>query len=209
MLFAVLELPLLLMFLLLGGFGIWTTVNVERENFGGATFITLLSILALHLLGVVNVIALFANPVLLLGCLGAYLLAGVFWCLIKWRSYLGKWRRGAVAWVDAERKDFFQFSDRKEELKTEEEFLKLLNGDNQIGRMAKVKMTAPRVRENIGLVTGWAVYWVPSLIWTVIDDPLRRAFQWLILRLGGVLESIRESEQNKLAKDLAILSKAE
>ncbi len=210
MLFAVLELPLLLLFLLFGGFGIWTTVCVERENFGGATFATILAVAALHLFGVINVIALFANPLLLLGCVAAYLLAGIVWCLIKWKSYLGKWRRETVEWVAAERESFFADNDIKPEFRTEEKFQeRLANTKDYSGRHAQSKLTAPRVRENIGLVTGWAVYWVPSLIWTVIDDPIRRAFQWCVLRIGKVLEAIRQSEQNKLSRDIANLSKTE
>lgn len=26
----------------------------------------------------------------------------------------------------------------------------------------------------------WAMFWIPSMIWTVIDDPIRKLFRWLI-----------------------------
>lgn len=207
MLFAIWELPFLLLLLLFGGLGIWTTACVERENFGGATFTTLIGVGLLHLFGVVNIVALFANPVLLIGCLAAYLVAGMIWSLIKWKSYLGGWRRETVDWVAEERSRYFKDNPNA----TEAGFQEMLGKSNRVSgkhgyyRYGGQGLQAPKVRENLGLITGWAVYWVPSLIWTVIDDPIRRAFQWLVLRLGVVFESIRQGEQNKLARDIANL----
>jgi hypothetical protein len=36
----------------------------------------------------------------------------------------------------------------------------------------------------------WLVYWPFSAAWTIIHDPVKKAFKWIYRRLQGVYESI-------------------
>ena len=214
-LFALFELPFLLMLLLFGGLGIFVTASVEKERFGGATFGTILVIGLLHMSGLVNVIALFANPLYLVISILAYIAIGMFWGVGKWRSYLGKRRREILDAVEACRASYFKEVERqidyakravekddsdKNRKSLEDAIAQNSEASFQSAVKEKYGKQLPTVKESLGRVTGWSIYWVPSVIWFVIDEPVRRIFTTVIRAIGGWLEAIRSREQAKLDK---------
>lgn len=46
------------------------------------------------------------------------------------------------------------------------------------------------VDENKSKVVGWMTYWFSSLVWTFLNDPLRRLMKYLFYRIRGILEAI-------------------
>lgn len=54
------------------------------------------------------------------------------------------------------------------------------------------------VSSNKGRITNWMMYWPFSLIWTVIDEPVKKSFRWIYSKLEGKYNSISES----ITKDL-------
>lgn len=51
----------------------------------------------------------------------------------------------------------------------------------------------PQVSKNKNTVLVWMMYWPFSLLWTLFDEPIQRAFRWIFERIKGVYQRISES----------------
>ena len=46
---------------------------------------------------------------------------------------------------------------------------------------------------NKGTIIAWMSWWPFSIFWFILNDPLRRLFQWAYSRIGGTLDKITSS----------------
>ena len=92
-----------------------------------------------------------------------------------------------------------------------------VNGRNEkqvgTGEFEEVK-TSPRfdmksldkalsVKEHKGRIVLWGVYWPFSLIWTVVDDPIRRAYEYiLVVVIGGTLHKIGRGAVDSVTREV-------
>lgn len=223
-LFALFELPWLFAWILFGGLGIFTVFSVDRDNYSGATVSTLIGLALLHMSGLVNVIALFTHPLQLALYFAGYVVIGIIWSIVKWKSLLAQTVREAEAQVEENRESYFQNAevsiintrsslqyelqktpiDEKAVASAERRVQEAIENNTEAAFMTWAKKNfghdLPTVKSSLGRVTGWAVHWVPSMLWTFIDDPVRRLFQAIVRAIGGLLTVIRNKEQAKLDK---------
>lgn len=100
------------------------------------------------------------NPSLIFWWFMAYLATGLIWSILKWSFYLQKR-------VSNESKDY--------EYKTVYEH---------------TKVRIPTAGENKWRIMSWMMYWPFSALWTVIDQPVKHAFNYIFMTFEGVFNKI-------------------
>jgi hypothetical protein len=61
-------------------------------------------------------------------------------------------------------------------------------------------MSTLRASENKARITGWMIWWPPSLAWWLIHDPIVRFYNFLHSRLSRVFDNISVSTRDKMRK---------
>lgn len=165
---------------------IWTT---ETESPFLAAVIFGVSAVAAHFLfGVSLFAAIVANPLVAIGAVLGYLLAGVLWAFPKWyffvrnkrNAYLDQLRTflrglGYEGWdtattiPDEHRREWFKYHGRRR------------------GSLV------PLARDNKSRILHWMAWWPFSMIWTLINDPIRHLYRWTWETLRGVFDSIAKA----------------
>lgn len=55
------------------------------------------------------------------------------------------------------------------------------------------KVIIPTAGENKWRIISWMIYWPFSAVWTVINQPIKNAFNYIFIKLEGVFNSISKS----------------
>jgi hypothetical protein len=184
--------------LVFGSFWFWTVVVAEvvlliglvEWNKGPLATLSLLATLALlHLFGDLNIAGyVIAHPWTVLAGVGAYFLAGTAWSVAKWWLYVRE-QRGRY---DELRTDFcleHGLTEGRIDGQLAEEWSQRLQAEHVRGRKIEVP---PLVREHKGDILRWMTYWPFSLVWTVLDDPVRKTFQMIYRHLQERLQAIAD-----------------
>lgn len=123
--------------------------------------------------------------------IGAYLAGGVVWAVIKWWFFLSNIREDFDEWV-AKKKEEDAFHEKaKAAGRNVGEHNPWKSTDFSIGYN---KSFPPLVREWKGKITGWMIMWPFSAVWTMINDPVRKFFNWTYRVLSGVLQSMNDRQ---------------
>lgn len=65
------------------------------------------------------------------------------------------------------------------------------------------------VVKNLNRLGLWCLYWPFSMTWTLIDDPLKKIFQYIILHvIGGLLQSFSKKAKARVDEKIANMSKS-
>lgn len=211
-------------FLLLVVFGVAITYAVEREYPFGAFVGLIASGLVLHFTGAVNMLDVLHNWQQLLMFIGAYIVAGLLWSMFKWQLYVSNW---ADIQADKLENSKYQFinaiqggvrggEDIKEIPEEYAELFALWSSGETPYRMhplmSSLGITLPSVSYpinakelgilyNMPRILMWCVYWPFSMLWTLINDPIRKMFQFLVVKvLGGVFAKISQRGLNTVEK---------
>ena len=100
-----------------------------------------------------------------------YVFIGTVWSIIKWFFYLNRVKE---TWYENRRKYPSTYSN------------------------SKFSIDDYKATEHKERIIHWMLYWPFSGIWTLINDPVRHAFQWVLVNCGGIFDSIAA----KVFKDL-------
>jgi hypothetical protein len=177
---------------------------IEYENGVGATVSLIIFACCLQWLGDVNLIGfVVANPLKLLAVVAAYFVLGGAWGAVKWWILIGDRlheykelkeeflvARGLPAGtkvVPAERK-----AEWKEKLEHHRDY----------SRGGGLLSDAPRVRSNKGRILRWMTFWPVSLIWSIINDFVKRIFRSIYHRIAGVLQRMSDNMFRGVQDDL-------
>lgn len=123
-----------------------------------------------------------SEPLRLLLILGAYVVTGTVWAIMKWGFWLAK-LRGRVQDIEAEvterhgRKDLILFNMQV------------------IHRLSDAKLPTtlpPKAKEHAPMISGWMMFWPCSALWTLINDPVRHAFKWAHRSIEGLLQGMSD-----------------
>jgi len=190
---------------------------IENERFGWATFTLAVALALLHLFGNVNVIAFVRQqPLEFALCVLGYFFIGTVWGVVKWWFFVQKRRRE----YDEKKADFLarhQVAGTAIPPELKDEWFEACGGsvrneaycdkcereggrgrcDHDSGRYKRVRQgtldLAPKARDHKGQILGWMTYWPWSLAWTLLDDPVKRAFKWIFHQIQGLLQQIADS----------------
>lgn len=192
---------LLVVLIVLGIFFVIETVLMEVEHWGWATFTLLAtfvgSLVCHHFWGTFSIVDwVVANGVFTLVYVGAYLAVGVGWSFVKWFSYLMGFR-------DAfrEQKEAFCLKrglDPKAPI-TDEAVLKDLDSHlssnvdwGQRHRHQLLSRERPRAVKSKARITAWMAFWPFSMVGTVLNDPVRRLFNFLYSQFKALYQKMAD-----------------
>ncbi len=149
-------------------------VFIDQDNGFGATGTLLFAALFAWLIYDFNVFtwSLANLQIVLLGLVG-YFVAGLIWASTKWQFFIRAAKRVLL----------------------EDSSWKIDSRFNFGGQLQKVPV---QISENKSRYMMWMVYWPFSMIWTLIDDPVRRIFTWIYNSVAGSLQR----SSNKVFEDL-------
>ena len=174
-------------------------VENERPGWATASFIALVA--TLGFLGDFNIVkAAFGHLGLTAGFLAAYFVLGTAYSAYKWRKYvtiLGKeydelkanfLQAYGIQGTDIPDIHLLEWQRTSQGYGRRERFPREFNG-------------VPQVEHNKRRVLAWMCYWPWLFVWTVIDDPVRRAFKVIFERIKSWLQSFANKQFAGVASD--------
>jgi len=178
-------------------------LEVEYEKPGWATVTCALFFAALWLFGDFNVLQAIAdNPLVAVGCIVGYLLLGTGWSFGKWWFYLKRCRRE----YDRIRADFM----RQQKIEGDtipadkrKAWREYWAHHVSYDYLSQRDDPRPRAGQHKGRIMTWMVYWPWSMVWTIINDPIKRAFKEIFLRLKAVYQAIADHVFKGVDEDFA------
>ena len=157
-------------------------VLIENDKPGWCTISMLSTLGLLKLLTGINLFSLaWHNPGMTVLAILGYFAAGTVWAVGKWYLYVKdrrvKYEEAKSTWSASS-----SLSARPNPTwETSYERAKFLNSK---------KGLAPLVRDNKSRVLTWMGYWPWSMVWTVINDPVKKAFKAIYNRIHNNLQAI-------------------
>ena len=180
---------LLLEFLAVGAWGFWVVLAIasiiasemlDTSHPGYATFVVVVTLVGLSVLGNLNPIGwLSHNPWSALWYIIAYFGVGSLWCVGKWAFWLNKSKR-KIQEIRAEYPN------------------KALSELSYTLRSRNLPVSfPPKVGDYKSRIIGWMALWPASMVWTVLNDPVRLICEEIYACLGGLMQRI----SNRIFKD--------
>lgn len=166
------------------------TVLVENTKPGFATITLLVTVFLLSKFGDVSLVSYGqAHPLSLLTWLGVYVLGGMVWAVAKWAFYVhscrvkynekkNKWIEGRGYWAENKNITFPEDGSIPEKLKSDWLFY------------AKDRGIIPSASSEKERILTWMAFWIWSAAWTLINDPVRYVFRFLLNRFKFIFDSI-------------------
>lgn len=159
-------------FLAVGALGFWLLLGIsailmsemlDNDAPGWATIVAIVTLAVLVVFGGFSPLSYLAeHPGEIVLAVAAYFFAGAVWSLVKWYFWLVKLRR---------RIDAGEAQDR-------------------VLYTAGVRQFPPHPSDHKSRIIGWIALWPASMLWTMINDPVRRAAEEIYARLGGTYQHI-------------------
>ena len=178
-------------------------VFVEYENGFGATVSLLVALAALQWMGNVDIIAYMVDHPMKIGAaVVAYFLLGAVWGVVKWWIYckdlFDEYNECKLEWL-AEK----GVSDTKvvpDHLKGEfKEFLSRKNNS----RYSDPKLgSPPKVSENKAMILRSMTFWWISMLWSFLEDFVKRGFRIIYQKLVHFMQSISDKMFSSVDEDL-------
>jgi hypothetical protein len=204
--------PILLILLVLLFIFVVETVLTETEQFGWATITLICSLVGAHFLHIFSVVEfVHTHGVHSLVYVGLYLAIGIGWSFVKWFSYLMSFRDTFRQYKEQFVKDENErithigvttgrevvLLDPKAPIpdsqrKAFKEYLAqnvAWHGDHR-GQL--VSLERPRASRNKGRITAWASFWPFSFVGTVLNDPVRRLFNFLFNQFKALYQRLSD-----------------
>jgi len=182
-------------------------VFIENENGAGATVSMLLFGAMLQWFGNVDIIQYVKSyPLFILSCAGAYFALGAVWGVIKW-------------WIFC-----------RDRLEDYEEARDIFLNENKVPAGTKVVpvelrlawkaileksfktaslVDVPQVRTHKAKIIRWMTFWVISIIWSFINDFVKRIFRTIYQKISNFLQGISDKMFRSVKNDLEIPNEEE
>lgn len=182
-------------------------VAVENEKGFFATVSVGLYVGLLHLLGDANLIAWTREHWKLCATLAvAYLIAGTVWGVVKWAFYTRKLAHETEETYLNTKRNFLRSKGIVFENLTIEdpvpenlrEAWRTYLRDDYSAR--QITMEPPQVSQHKARIMGWMMFWPVSLTWTLLNDPVRAAFQHIYASISSTLQEISNKAFNRYVK---------
>lgn len=121
-----------------------------------------------------------------------YFVAGTAWTIAKWYFFV----RDKRARFDEAKADYalhpeYSHSYAKKDVPAPNEMIEWVKS-HKYGSFVDyyTKTPVPSVRSNKSRIMTWMGYWPWSMVWTIINDPIKRAFKAIYNRIHNTLQAI-------------------
>lgn len=188
---------------------------IENENGIGATVSVFVFAALLQWFGNVDIISYVrANPMFIVSCLGAYFALGAVWGIIKWWIFC----RDRLEDYEEARAKFLKERGQPAGTKVvpvelRAEWKEAVENSGKYGYgysgykvSTKISADPPQVREYKSQIMRWMTFWVISMIWSLINDFVKRVFRSIYLKLATFLQSISDKMWRNVKGDFEVNS---
>lgn len=189
---------------------------VDGDRPGLATMVAAATVVFLSWFGDLDVLGFVAaHPLKAALSIPGYLLAGTAWGFFKWGFYLDRTNRkvkeAAAAFQQEleDRRQAVREAARAQAVREAPHGLRsggyrpqpvempdeAIMADWRARALRNAGVTRPlplKVREHKSLILAWMAYWPASLVWTMANDPVRRAFEAVYDRIGGSMQRMSD-----------------
>lgn len=172
------------------------TALVENEHEIWAALCLGITVYAGYHFGVPVILFLANNPVKIAELTLIYFVMGACWGSLKWVSFvyeeLDKFKAYKRGWL---RDHGIEHG--------------LVVPDNLIGAWKDNSQyrfktnIVPQISEHKGDFTAWMTYWPFSLVWTLINDPIRRIFKAIYRRMASTMQKVSDRIFHDVTQELA------
>ena len=145
----------------------------DNESYGSSVFVTIVALCLLYFCGneesfKSTFMYLLDNKGILISIIALYFVCGVSYSLFR-------------HYIDLQDKKNKYLDEKKKFMSknghTEEDWL------NNLG-----SRWAPEYEANVGKIIMRMIYWIPGLIWFLINEPVKRTFKWIYERIANSYE---------------------
>jgi hypothetical protein len=198
-----LSLPFIIGVSLLALIAIIVGVLIEKEKTGWVgTITTALIIFTIYSFKTEVVYFLTTNPIKIIGYTLGYIALGITWSIIKWRTYVVEkmdiFKRvknefirdyGTITTTNwSIYIDHLNYNRNILQFNHDESYsLELKTSDTNADVVGKI---LPQASTHKALITTWISHWLISFVATFLNNPFRKAFEFLYDRLAGVFHNI-------------------
>ena len=149
---------------------------IDNARGARATLVAVVTLVVLSVLGDFNPLPwILANPGMAVLLVLGYFAVGAVWSVFKWYFYLVRLRRGV---------EQFRASNPH-----------ITDPNDLARRLASQGLPydeAPQVRDYRGRILGWMMVWPGSVVWTLLNDPVKWTFEWILDHMGGLMQRISD-----------------
>jgi hypothetical protein len=174
------------------------TVFIEVEQWGWATLILIATVVGCHFLTPFDPLAFIKTqgPFTVVYVLG-YLAVGVGWSFVKWFSYLRAFRDSFREQKESFCKDKSLDASQPIPDKYLDAFKEYLRSHARYTTDRKtydqlLSLERPRSINNKSRITAWMAYWPCSAIGTLLNDPVRRLFNFLFSQFKALYQKLSD-----------------
>ena len=186
---------------------------LEREEVGGLVGLTVVTALIFGLLSPIkdSFAWVWANPLQVLAYIGGYFLLGFAYSFLKWDRFIAAIKR------DYEETKEKWLQDKgivgevvPESLKVEWSVYVKDMYNSRISDFAFKRITYLKYK---AIIVAWIIWWPLSLMWLVINDPVKRMAEYLVFKFRTVYNAIvnrhRGSLDSEMVTDVETLRREE
>lgn len=193
-----------------GSFGFWTLMIIatvilmiclENNAASGATFVFIGSLFLLDQFGNLPILSIIHNnPLITILSITAYFAVGTVWSVAKWFFYV----RNEKQLYDEMKQKFIAFN--KIDITINDPIpdnWKQKWKEQTTWRLAEHERIDinPKINEHKAQIYMWISYWPLSLVWTMIDDPIRKILKNIYKNISDWLQSISDRYFKDVKKD--------
>ena len=142
-----------------------------------------------------------SNPAATIGFTISYVVIGIVWSFLKWRTYV----KDIFDKFKALKADFIRENGVIDE-KNKSHFYTTIESSGLRGGTGRylttdshqsletfVDQLTPISSKKKGIITSWISYWPVSLLATILNNPFRKFFEWVYSNLSGYYDKITDS----------------
>lgn len=175
-------------------------IFIDNENGVGATISMVVFGALIQWFGNVDIIHYVrANPLFILSCAGAYFALGAVWGVVKWWIFC----RDRLEEYEEARDAFLKRMGQPAGTKVVPPELRK-DWKHYLDRTSKDIAQTPQVREHKSKIMRWMTFWVVSIIWSFINDFVKRVFRTIYQKLSNFLQRISDNMFGSMKEDLDI-----
>lgn len=175
-------------------------ILTETENFGWATVTLVLCGVAsaalghwLHIYSVLDFIR--DHGVWTLAYVGVYVCVGVVWSFAKWFSFLMGFRDSFRSLKEGflKSRDMDPNGQVPDNLRSAfKDYIRQNAGWNNQYKHQLWEMERPRASKNKARITAWSAFWPFSFVGTLLNDPVRRLFNFLFNQFKALYQKMAD-----------------
>jgi hypothetical protein len=177
---------------------VWIIWSVEKDSWSGSLTCAILYILFLQFLGRLDLFGgVIGHPIDSVLDVLAYFVIGFWWSFVKWWLYVNKI---AIKRSDARKEFLANYKEPKSAVpsETRDKYhvapIASTKRDDDWGFIVRnYSLEKPTVSKNKNKISIWIIYWPVSLLWSLLDDLVKKIIKHLVIYFRKVYDGITNS----------------